>query len=158
MIDQSFSEELEIERYELTDAPTPTLTRRDLLRALGTGILILCLTSESEAQESGGSRRGGGGGAGPREIGAWLHIGEDGQVSVFTGKVDVGQNSRTSLTLAVAEELRLPVSSIHMVMADTDLTPYDAGTSGSATTPRMWPQLRRPGAAAREALLGLAAE
>ncbi len=44
--------------------------------------------------------------AAPQEIGAWLHIGEDGQVTVYTGKVEVGQNIRTSLTQAVAEELR----------------------------------------------------
>ena len=48
----------------------------------------------------------------PREIGAWLHIGEDGTVTVYTGKVEVGQNIRTSLTQAVAEELRVPLGRI----------------------------------------------
>ena len=104
-----------------------------------------------------GGRRGGGG-TRPREIGAWLHIGEDGTITVFTGKVEVGQNIRTSLTQAVAEELRAPMSSIRLVMADTALAPYDAGTFGSRTTPDMAPQLRRVAAAAREALLDLAAE
>ena len=33
----------------------------------------------------------------PKEINAWLHIGEDGGVTVFTGKVEIGQNIRTSL-------------------------------------------------------------
>ena len=59
----------------------------------------------------GDSRRAGAGGRGrgtarPREIGAWLHVGEDGAVTVYTGKVEVGQNIRTSLTQVVAEELR----------------------------------------------------
>src|SRR2546421_652258 len=81
------------------------------------------------------------GGRRSAEISAWLHIGEDGTVTVFTGKVEVGQNSRTSLTQAVAEELRAPVSSIRVVMADTELTPYDAGTFGSRTTPDMFAQL-----------------
>ncbi len=70
----------------------------------------------------------------------------------------MGQNIRTSLTQVVAEELRAPVASIHMVMADTQLTPYDMGTFGSRTTPSMSPQLRRAAAAARELLIDLAAE
>src|SRR5262249_55399288 len=45
-----------------------------------------------------------------------------------------------------------------LIMADTDLTPFDGGTAGSRTTPDMSPQLRRVGAAARELLLDLAAE
>jgi isoquinoline 1-oxidoreductase len=53
--------------------------------------------------------------------------------------------------------LRVPVASIAMVMADTDKTPYDAGTFGSQTTPRMAPQLARAAAAAREILIDQAA-
>jgi nicotinate dehydrogenase subunit B len=44
------------------------------------------------------------------------------------------------------------------VMADTDLTPFDLGTFGSLSTPRMAPQLRKAAAAARETLIALAAE
>ena len=91
-------------------------------------------------------------------MGAWLHIGETGIISVYTGKVEVGQNARTSLTQAVAEELRAPLSSIQMVMADTALTPFDFGTVGSQTTPRMWPQIRKAAAAAREMLVDLASQ
>src|SRR5690349_13681958 len=43
-------------------------------------------------------------------------------------------------------------------MADTDLTPFDLGTFGSMTTPRMAPQLRKAAAAARETLIALAAD
>src|SRR5262249_33608131 len=93
-----------------------------------------------------------------QEIGAWLHIGKDGQITVFTGKAEVGQNIRTSLTQVVAEELRVAPTAIRLVMADTRLTPFDMGTFGSGTTPRMATQLRRVGAAARELLLDLAAE
>src|SRR5665811_1995060 len=85
------------------------------------------------------------------------HIGETGLVTVYTGKVEVGQNARTSLTQAVVEELHAPPASVTMVMGDTDLTPFDGGTVGSQTTPRMWPQIRRAAAAAREMLLDLAA-
>lgn len=92
------------------------------------------------------------------QVGAWIHIGEDGAVSVYTGKVEVGQNIRTSLSQIVAEELYVPISSIKMVMGDTDLVPYDAGTFGSRTTPQMGTQLRKAAATAREALKNMAAK
>ena len=76
-------------------------------------------------------------------IGDWLHIEADGTVVVFTGKVEVGQHIRTSLAQAVAEELRLPLDAIQLVMADTDHTPYDMGTVGSRTTPIMARRLHR---------------
>src|SRR6185295_16472191 len=91
-------------------------------------------------------------------VGAWLHIAEDGKVTVYTGKVEVGQNIRTSLAQVVAEELRTSLASVHLVMSDTKLVPYDAGTFGSRTTPDMSKQLRRVAAAARELLIDLAAE
>lgn len=94
----------------------------------------------------------------PGEVGAWIHIGEDGRTSVYTGKVEFGQNIRTSLSQIVAEELKLPVSSITMIMGDTDLVPYDAGTFGSRTTPQMGTQLRKAAVTAREALIELAAK
>ncbi len=151
---------LEPERYELTAGPAYRfeLTRRQLFQLLGGGIVVFFLEEALPAQESGRGRRPGGGRETPEEISAWLHIGEDGGVTVFTGKVEIGQNIRTSLTQVVAEELRVSPASIRMVMGDTDLTPFDRGTSGSRTTPTMAPQLRKVAAAAREVLIGLAAE
>ena len=93
----------------------------------------------------------------PQEIDAWLHIAENGKVTVYTGKVEVGQNIRTSLSQAVAEELHVPIDKIELVMGDTKLTPFDMGTFGSRTTPTMNLQLRKVAAAARETLIGLAA-
>src|SRR6185295_18591973 len=107
--------------------------------------------------ESGG-RRGGGRPAMPKEIGAWLRIEEDGKVTAYTGKVELGQNIRTSLSQIVAEELITPIGTITMVMGDTDLTPFDAGTFGSLTTPQMGSQLRRVASSAREVLIDQAAE
>jgi len=92
------------------------------------------------------------------EVAAWIHIGEDGKVTVYTGKVEVGQNIRTSLSQLVAEELMVPLASITMIMGDTDLVPYDRGTFGSLTTPQMGPQLRKASATARVALLEMAAK
>ena len=151
---------IEPERYEFFEGPAYRfeLDRRSFLKAMGGGILVLCLldrdADDAEAQPPGGGRQRGGGGRGgqsaPQDLGAWLHIGEDGKIAVYTGKAEVGQNIRTSLTQVVAEELHAPVASIHMVMADTQLTPYDMGTFGSRTTPSMSPQLRaRPPPPAR---------
>jgi nicotinate dehydrogenase subunit B len=92
------------------------------------------------------------------DVDAWIHIGKDGMVNVYTGKVEVGQNIRTSLAQIVAEELMVAVSSIIMIMGDTDLVPYDAGTFGSRSTPQMGTQLRKAAATARQALLELAAK
>jgi isoquinoline 1-oxidoreductase len=152
---------LEPERYELREARRYhfAVDRRQFFKLLGGGLLVLCVASPALAQESGGARRRGGrGGQVPADINAWLHIGEDGAVTVFTGKAEVGQNIRTSLTQAVAEELRLPAASIKLVMADTQLTPFDMGTFGSMTTPQMASRLHNIAAAAREALLDLAAD
>jgi isoquinoline 1-oxidoreductase len=152
----------EPERYELYEGPLfeAELSRRTFFRVVGSGLVVALLLGEADAQQPPGGRRGQGGGRGgqPRELGAWLHIGADNAVTVFTGKVEIGQNIRTSLTQAVAEELRVPPGRIRMVMADTQLVPNDGGTAGSQTTPMMSSQLRRVGAAAREWLLDRAAE
>ncbi len=104
------------------------------------------------------ARGGGGGQAAPQDIGAWLHIGEDGQITVYTGKAEVGQNIRTSLTQVVAEELHVAPGSIHLVMADTQLTPFDMGTFGSRTTPDMSRQLGARPPPLASCLIDLAAE
>lgn len=152
-------EALEPERYELHERGVGPwlMDRREFLGALGAGLFVFCLRRESAAQDP-GRGRGRGGPATPREIGAWLHIAEDGTVTAFSGKVEVGQNARTSLTQAVADELRVDPGSIRVVLGDTGRVPFDMGTFGSRTTPSMVPQLRRAGAAARRRLLAMAAE
>lgn len=133
-----------IERFELT--------RRELLKALGGGILILVTGPALLAQRGSGGRE-----QAPQAINAWIHIGPDSKITVFTGKVEVGQNARTSVARAVAEELRVSTDWINVVMADTDRVPFDQGTFGSRTTPQMIPQVRRAAATIREEMLGTAA-
>jgi isoquinoline 1-oxidoreductase len=134
------------DEMEAALTPRPEVTRRDFFKTLGSGVMVVFLAPAVLAQEAGTAGRGGRGGRGgqavPADISAWLHIGEDGTVTVFTGKTEVGQNIRTSLTQAVAEELRVGVAAIKMVMADTDLVPYDAGTFGSQTTSIAWRRRR----------------
>ncbi len=132
-----------------------SLDRRDFLKVFGGGLLVCAAAPAVLAQESG--RRGGQQQL-PKDLNSWLHIAPDGRITVLTGKVEMGQNIRTSLTQAVAEELRAPVDQITMLMGDTDLVPWDAGTFGSQTTPRMAPILRDVAATARELLLDTAAK
>jgi len=150
----------EPERYEFQSPSLHqfALARRDFFKILGTGIAVFAASKNAfAAQETA---------PGPRmqppqlpkEITSWLHIGEDGTVTAFTGKVEVGQNARTSLTQSVADELRVPFSSVRIVMGDTELTPFDMGTFGSRTTPTMVPQLRRVAEAARDLLVDVAAK
>ena len=154
------TEALEPERYELT-AGAPyhfDLDRREFFKFLGAGVLVVSVLKPTViAQESGGARRWRGESL-PKEIDAWLHLAESGRVTVYTGKVEIGQNIRTSLTQAVSEELHVPMEKIELVMGDTKLTPFDMGTFGSRTTPTMNLQLRRVAAAARDTLLTLAAK
>ena len=147
---------LELKQHEVDgDLHWFELHRRDFLKLFGGGLLICACPAKTLAQESGRMRSSH---ELPKDIAAWLRIADDGHVTVFTGKVEVGQNIRTSLAQQVAEELRVPVDGISVTMGDTDLVPWDAGTFGSRTTPTMGPQLRTMAVAAREMLINLAAQ
>jgi isoquinoline 1-oxidoreductase len=148
---------LEAELHEVRDRIRLfELDRREFLRLCGGGLLVCAAGAGAlVAQESG---RNFGGHQLPQEVSAWIHIDADGKVTVYTGKVEIGQNIRTSLAQSVAEELRTPFASITMVMGDTDLVPWDMGTFGSRSTPTMGPQLRTMAMTAREMLIETAAE
>lgn len=154
---------VEPERYEFAQPPKyrfeltlPDVDRRrflQVLSAMGGGLLVVA-SLPARGQESGRNAQ-------RREDGAlesWIHVGEDGRVTAYTGKVEIGQNIRTSLAQAVGDELRVPLDAVTFVMADTDLVPFDQGTFGSRSTPAMAPQLARAAATARELLIDLAAE
>lgn len=146
--------EIEPERYELFETiENLETTRREFFRIAGGGVIVALLLSDDALAQRPGGRTGG-----PQEIGAWVHVGEDSTVTAYSGKVEIGQNVRTSLSQVVAEELRVRIKSVRMVLADTALVPPDAGTFGSQSTRQMGGQLRRAAAAAREALIDLAVE
>jgi nicotinate dehydrogenase subunit B len=88
--------------------------------------------------------------------GAWLHVGADGAVTAFTGKVDGGQDNRTGLSILLAEALGIPLEDVALVMGDTDLCPHDQGTFGSRSTPDAGRELAVLGRAARQVLDRLA--
>jgi isoquinoline 1-oxidoreductase len=150
----------EPERYEFSAPPMHSfeLARRDFFKLLGAGVAVFTIARNALAQETATAPAGFRFQELPKEISSWLHIGEDGIVKVFTGKAEMGQNIRTSLSQSVADELRVLFESVRMVMADTELTPFDFGTVGSRTTPGMGPQLRAAAAAARDILIELAAK
>jgi nicotinate dehydrogenase subunit B len=150
---------IEPERYELHSSAIHhfDLQRRDFFKVMGAGMAIFTVAANASAAQESGTRRHNGDQGQPRDISSWLHINDDGIVTVFTGKVEVGQNTRTTLAQSVADELRVPLASIRMVMGDTALAPFDMGTFGSRSTPYMSPQLRRAASAARDLLFAQAA-
>ena len=123
---------IEAERYELSEPP-PYLfrvNRREFLESVGAGLCIVAMQSTAIAQQGTGS------------LEARLHVGEDGRITILTGKIEEGQGAKTEVALAAAEELRVPIERVHVVMADTDLTPNDGTTAGSRTTPSTVPAVR----------------
>jgi nicotinate dehydrogenase subunit B len=132
--------------------------RRDFLKRVGGGIVIFMAVNEALfGQEEAPRPRGGRPGL-PSDFNAFLRIGEDGRVTCYTGKIEMGQGPITSLPQEVAEELDSPLDLVDIVMGDTDLCPWDQGTFGSMTTRMFGPALRAAAAEARGVLLELAAD
>jgi nicotinate dehydrogenase subunit B len=143
-------EELQVAERGLDEKIYP-LSRREFLQGIGSGIVIFFTVGQPSAQGQRGRKKE------RPDFNAYLRIAEDGRVTCFTGKIEMGQGAITSLAQTLADELDVPLESVDMVMGDTALCPYDAGTWGSQTTPYFGPVLRAAGAEAREILIGLAA-
>lgn len=92
------------------------------------------------------------------DFNAFLHIGADGRVTVLVGKIEMGQGTMTSLPQLAAEELNVPLTSVDVVLGDTDLCPFDRGTFGSLSVRTLGPVLRAAAAEARAVLTQMAAE
>lgn len=127
--------------------------RRDFIKKIGAGLIIFftvrnlkAFGEEEEPDEKDGKNN----------FNAYLRIREDGRVECYTGKIEMGQGITTSLAQALAEELEVSLESIDMIMGDTDLCPYDAGTWGSLTTRTFDPPLRAAAVEARMELVKLA--
>jgi nicotinate dehydrogenase subunit B len=123
--------------------------RRDFLKYLGGGIAIAFTIGDREllAQQRT-----------PEDFNGYLLIEEDGNVKLFTGKIEMGQGIITSLAQMLADELDVSVDHIEMIMGDTDLCPWDMGTFGSMSTRFFGPPLREAGAEARATLIELASK
>lgn len=129
------------------------LERREFVQLLGAGLVVSVVAGPAFSQR--GRRRGRGGGfmgGPPPELSARLHIAEDGQITVLSGKVECGQGARTQIAMAAAEELGVPLDSLQVLLANTQKTPDDGMTAGSGTTPRTIPSVRQAAAAVRQLL------
>jgi isoquinoline 1-oxidoreductase beta subunit len=127
------------------DETTLAVDRRTFLQVLGSGLLITVTSPRAWTDGNG------------MPVSARLFLNEDGTITALSGKVEEGQGPRAELTQAAAEELRVAVDRVRLVMADTDLVPDDGITAGSRTTPRNVPEMRQAAATARELLAALAA-
>jgi len=128
------------------------LDRRQFLKILGSGIVI-CFVPLFHGPDGKVLARGL-----PTDFNAFLRIHEDGRVSCFTGKIEMGQGIVISLAQILAEELDVPLNSVEMVMGDTNRCPWDAGTFGSMSIKYFGPPLRAAAAEARAILIQLASE
>jgi isoquinoline 1-oxidoreductase len=128
------------------------MPRRDFFKILGGGIFIffrpwgvLDLSGAPAVQARGV----------PKDYNAFLRIAEDGTITCYTGKIEMGQGIITSLPQMMADELNVSVEKIKIIMGDTDICPWDQGTWGSQST-RIFGQLMRTATAeARGALMEL---
>ncbi len=140
------------------------LPRRDFLKVAGGGITVFFSVGiPLPPSACGGSPEGGaaqqrGQSGYPSDLNAYLRIHENGRVSLFTGKIEMGQGIITSLAQMMADELDVPFSRVDVVLGDTELCPWDMGTFGSLTTRMFGPALRQACATARAVLLELAGE
>lgn len=132
-----------------------TLWRRDFFKVLGGGIYFLFnLGNVNEAQAAETEQRR----TLPKDFNAFLRIAEDGTVTCYTGKIEMGQGVFTSLPQMMADELDVELEKVKIVMGDTTLCPYDAGTWGSLTTRQFGPAMLAATAEARAVLLSMGAE
>lgn len=138
------------------DVKTPPvqIDRREFLKNIGGGIIIifsfsqLSFISGNKALNENEFP----------EFNAYLRVKEDGRVECFSGKVEMGQGINRSLAQVLADELEISPDMVDMIMGDTELCPYDAGTWGSMTTRFHDPLIRAAAAEAREVLKKLASE
>jgi isoquinoline 1-oxidoreductase len=134
-------------------AETKGISRRDFLRLAGGVVVLFSVGAEVRGLAAGGRPP-----SPADDLNAWLRIGADSRVTVFTPTPEVGQGVRTSLAQLVAEELSIPLSSVDMVMGDTDRVSAGLAAGPGATIPTIGLRLRAAAARAREILAEVAAE
>jgi nicotinate dehydrogenase subunit B len=132
------------------------LTRRAVLRggALTVGFAFAGLQTRVRADQTAAAPRS----LDPNEVDSFLSVNGDGTVTLFCGKVDLGQGLRIAMRQIAGEELGIGVDAIKYVEGDTALTPDQGRTSGSNGIQRGGMQIRQAAATTRQALIDLAAQ
>ena len=134
------------------------ISRRDLLRA-GSRRLSSGLPSAAWERARKRSAR-----ASPakivdsKEVDSFLLVHDDGSVTIYTGKVDLGTGLRIAVRQMAAEELGVPIEKVGLVEGDTSLTPDQGRTGGSSGLTQGGVGVRQAAATARLRLLQLGAE
>jgi CO/xanthine dehydrogenase Mo-binding subunit len=131
-------------------------SRRTVLQggALTVGFALTGLRTDALAQGAPGAARV----LDVKEVDAFLAVNADGSVTLFCGKVDLGQGLRIAIPQMAAEELGIGLDKIKYVEGDTAITPDQGRTSGSNGIQRGGVQIRQAAATAREGLIALAAQ
>src|SRR3954466_1941653 len=121
-------------------------SRRDFLKT-GGALVILFSFNKSYGQAAArlpGSLNGN------RLLNAWLRIDPDGTVTIFSGKIELGQGIGTALAQIAADELDVDIKRIQMVYGDTARTPNEGQTAGSQSVEQSGTAVRYACAEARE--------
>jgi isoquinoline 1-oxidoreductase len=137
-----------------------TLNRREFLKRLGVlgGGIIIGFNTFDRRTWARMPRTGFLGAGIPADFNAFLRIGADNRVVLYTGKMEMGQGAMTSIPQLLAEELYVNYDAVDIVMGDTDLCPWDAGTFGSLSIRYFGIFLREAAGEARGVLMQLAAD
>ena len=132
--------------------------RRQFLKTAGALVVGFSFTAREGMAKSGASSLPPAKTVDKEALDAWLAIGRDGRVTVYSGKVDLGTGTRTALAQIAADELDVPFEHIEMVMGDTGTTPDQWMTGANLTIAQGGAELRRAAASARLALVARAAQ
>ena len=93
------------------------------------------------------------------DINAFLKIGDNGIVTIYSPNPEIGQNVKTSMPMIVAEELDVDWKDVVVEQAGLDTGKYKRQLAGGSQSIRQgWQGLRMAGATARRMLLEAAAE
>ncbi len=133
------------------------MTRREFLKGAGALVVSFSLPVESRA-ETGAPSGGFAGPLPPKQIDSWLIVHRDGNVTVTTGKVELGTGVSTALRQIVADELDYPFERIVWIQGDTAKTVDQRPTFGSQTIKQGGSQMRQAAAEAKATLLALASD
>src|SRR5438093_12872 len=136
--------------------PAAGTSRRDFLKS--TGALIVSFSMAGALDTAGAQTASTTKPVALDEVDSFLTLASTGRVTVYTGKVDLGTGTRTSLRQIVAEELDVPLDWITLIEGDTARTPDQGPTWGSLTIQVGGVQIRQAAATARRALVTAAAE
>ena len=127
------------------------VTRREFFAGTGALLIAVSVPSVATAQSLPRSLRDN------RDLDTWLRIDAGGTVTVFSGKVELGQGIRTALAQVVADELDVSIDRLRMATVDTMGSPDEGRTTGSNSVPDGGTALRIASAQARQLLLENAA-